>query len=587
MPRGGARKGTGPKHNSARHGVPGNNSRLAPGLQRLTSFFGPSTRSNTASETIVTTNSERSHKNTEEEGDSNVGNVLEETITASIDHSSVAGSRNTGNSTETATRNQIGEETSSRAMEPMLQNPDLSSARMNGRSRTGIIDKQHKRIKEKNKINAGQIRNNVSRGIFRDRRADILHDHIKPEEMNKSWEKFHELDIVHWIPSIMLAQNTKQWMPVCPNTDCGNQCTLNGFNKDPRLCYGAHENYWINAPERYKCQECKDVRKIELDSGVPKESARQWEWHSLRQEIMEQVRNENEGLFNTFPCILSHINAVDKEVLKLVQDFAVRGVGPSAVADILLSWHEKRWQEKEIQWLCHLASRMENPIATVSNGRDCDLQSVEKMPCYFSEKCCGGTPGSSYLINTFNQSIDQNRRYYDEETVRRMKNSLMIAIDASFKVGRWMMRHGDQKIFEALHTGLNEYGEVIMQRWSTSDNHSEVEQHMRQLKDLGLQPWWVFSDVPEKDAKMLLEIFDTTLSVNVDKEAMERSNQCAAAKSNLALVPADLENCVYVTNATNAEALIHRFEQSLDECNEAEHKIIYFDTGESFALSAL
>ena len=87
---------------------------------------------------------------------------------------------------------------------------------------------------------------------------------------------------MHWIPSIMLAQNTKQWMPACPNTDCGNQCTTpNGFNKDPCLCYGAHKNYWINAPEGYKCQECKQVRKIELDSRVPKESARQWEWHSL------------------------------------------------------------------------------------------------------------------------------------------------------------------------------------------------------------------------------------------------------------------------------------------------------------------
>lgn len=87
-----------------------------------------------APEIVVTTNSERSHKNTKEEGDSNVGNVLEETITASMTILSVAGSRNTGNSTETATRNQIGEDTSSRAMEPMLQNPDLSSARMNGRS---------------------------------------------------------------------------------------------------------------------------------------------------------------------------------------------------------------------------------------------------------------------------------------------------------------------------------------------------------------------------------------------------------------------------------------------------------------------
>ena len=151
---------------------------------------------------------------------------------------------------------------------------------------------------------------------------------------------------------------------------------------------------------------------------------------------MEQVQNENEGLFNTFPCILSHINgaAVDKEeVLKLVQqDFAVvRGVGPSTVADILLGWHEKRWQEKEKQWICYLASRTENPIATVSNGRDCDLQSVKKMPCYFSENCCGGTPGSSYLINSFNQSI-KIEGYYDEETVRRMKNSE--GIDTSVEV---------------------------------------------------------------------------------------------------------------------------------------------------------
>ena len=138
-----------------------------------------------------------------------------------------------------------------------------------------------------------------------------------------------------------------------------------------------------------------------------------------------------------FRAFCHNINgaAVDKEeVLKLVvqQDFAVRGVGPSTVADILLSWHEKRWQEKEKQWICYLASRTENPIATVSNGRDCDLQSVKKMPCsYFSENCCGGTPGSSYLINSFNQSI-KIEGYYDEETVRRMKNSE--GIDTSVEV---------------------------------------------------------------------------------------------------------------------------------------------------------
>ena len=62
-------------------------------------------------------------------------------------------------------KSEWGEDKSSRATEPMLQNPDLSSARrMNGHFRTGIIDKQHKRIKKKNKNNSGQIHNNVSRG---------------------------------------------------------------------------------------------------------------------------------------------------------------------------------------------------------------------------------------------------------------------------------------------------------------------------------------------------------------------------------------------------------------------------------------
>ena len=51
------------------------------------------------------------------------------------------------------------------------------------------------------------------------------------------------------------------------------------------------------------------------------------------------------------------------------------------------------------------------------------------------------------------------------------------------KVGKLIAKHGNQKIFEALHTGTNEYGEIILNYYdfSSSDNHEEVEHHCNLL----------------------------------------------------------------------------------------------------------
>jgi len=572
MPSGGSRKYTGPKVTNSKHGQPGR-SNFARGTQPLTAFFpNPSSAINEEhiDDDIDNDDNANEHDNTAEEEEE----VFED---AREDLSDEEEDTNLGREEE------VDDEESDSGLEdePNLQNPDLPDARMNGRSITGIIEKQRRTIINGNKTNAQRIRSLVEKGVFKEEPKQILWHHIKPSEMKDSWQRFNEAAVFHWVPSVMLQCQGKKWLPMCPNA-CGARCTGNGFNKDPRYVYGLHENYFLNAPERYKCEKCKDARKLQIETNISPKEAKRCEWHSLSNEVLEQVRSENPGLFYSFPCVLSHINAVDKDLLRTVQDFARKGVGPSAVADILLSWHEQRWQEKEIKWLCHLASRMEEPLATVEGDRDSkeDLRNVERMPSYFSDECCGGTPSASYLINTFCKSIDRKRSYYDKETLRRMKNSLMIAIDASFKVGKWMMRHGDQKVFEALQTGLNEYGEIIMQRWSTSDNHTELGEHLKQLKELGLEPWWVFSDVPEKDSRMLREIFES-LNEDVDDGAVERANQSAAASSNLELVPADLEQCVYVTTPPNAEAIIHRMEEALTRCCEGSKKILYFDAGKS------
>lgn len=179
----------------------------------------------------------------------------------------------------------------------------------------------------------------------------------------------------------------------------------------------------------------------------------------------------------------------------------------------------------------------------------------------------------------FNKSINSSRQYFDAEVVRHMKNSMMVAIDASYKVGKWMMGHGDQKIYEALHSGLNEYGEVVMQRWSTSDNHGELEAHLRQLQKLGFKPWWIFSDVPEKDKDMLVRVFKN-LMVVVDKDHSERVEETLAPASNLQLIPADMDNCSHICNSTNAETSLHQINELIDSRESINKKVIYYDSGE-------
>ena len=62
------------------------------------------------------------------------------------------------------------------------------------------------------------------------------------------------------------------------------------------------------------------------------------------------------------------------------------------------------------------------------------------------------------------------RNYYDSECIKRAKSSKILAIDASYKVPKWMMKCGSSRIYEALHSGTNEYNKIIMQKFSTSDH---------------------------------------------------------------------------------------------------------------------
>ena len=63
----------------------------------------------------------------------------------------------------------------------------------------------------------------------------------------------------------------------------------------------------------------------------------------------------------------------------------------------------------------------------------------------------------------FSEVVGRLRPYLDAECVKRLKTSSVLSIDASYKVPKWIMKWGGVKLYDVLESGLNEYGEIIVQ----------------------------------------------------------------------------------------------------------------------------
>lgn len=122
------------------------------------------------------------------------------------------------------------------------------------------------------------------------------------------------------------------------------------------------------------------------------------------------------------------------------------------MSDMLLSFHEKRWNKKEIKWLAHLKSRILQPSP---NDGQYNRDLVEKCPSYFSEKLCGSIPSSKYLILMSNRYVTAKRQYFDSEVLKCCKTSTLVSLNASYEVGKLLMKYGKEKMYDTLHTMVN------------------------------------------------------------------------------------------------------------------------------------
>lgn len=440
-----------------------------------------------------------------------------------------------------------------------------SSVHEHGRKCTGIVEAQMKVV-------MGNKFKTKAEKKFKEGEFWTFPPKQSTSDIHNCWQDFFQMKVFNWFPD---SRMPRDWRLTCPN--CGHFCKKNGQNNAPRLIYGAFENYILNAPQRYLCSHCQRIASEESRRGIVVGDRTRYTFLSTDTEVLAQIEEENPSLMLEFPCHLSAINGIDRELMDMVIFNATRSIGPSAYARGILSFHERRWNEKEIKWLSHVKNRMRQPSAT---DRRYNAQLVDRCPSYLSEEMCGSTPSSKYLVLMFNRYVTARRQYYDSEVLKRVRMTCILSLDASFKIGKLIMNYGkDNKMYNTLHTMMNEYGHVVGQKWSNGDSHDELMGNLKELQSLGLNPEITFTDNPERDRHMLLNVFPT-LKSEVNEIGFVEGREDAAACGQSIL--STRGNYLYLYTATSAVAALLQLMENLDSSDiTTRNKLVSVDAGKT------
>ena len=88
------------------------------------------------------------------------------------------------------------------------------------------------------------------KGVFWDNPPTLIVHASHP--LQHCWVDFFRMPVFNWIPGSFMG---KDWKPKCPN--CGNACVQNRHNNAPFIVFDQYQNYWLNAPEKFRCRTCE------------------------------------------------------------------------------------------------------------------------------------------------------------------------------------------------------------------------------------------------------------------------------------------------------------------------------------------
>ena len=121
--------------------------------------------------------------------------------------------------------------------------------------------------------------------------------------INQRWLDFFRLRVFNWMPDASIGN---KWKPKC--TNCKITLSRNGHDGDPRIVFDQHDNYWLNAPNKYICRDCEYKYKQNLQPANQSYSFR-----STNKEIMDEIKQSHPEIIDLFPCVMTTRNAINNQ----------------------------------------------------------------------------------------------------------------------------------------------------------------------------------------------------------------------------------------------------------------------------------
>eukprot|EP00957_Ditylum_brightwellii_P058115 4407274-Ditylum_brightwellii.AAC.1 len=122
-----------------------------------------------------------------------------------------------------------------------------------------------------------------------DHPADVMKD--MSLSIENCWLAFFKHRIFNWMPEYIIGNN---WKPKCPC--CRKSLAKNGQTNPPRLVFDQHNNYWLNAPQRYICITCDKENKKNPNAEQKKVS-----YAFTSSEILRQIEIAEPEVMDLFP----------------------------------------------------------------------------------------------------------------------------------------------------------------------------------------------------------------------------------------------------------------------------------------------
>ena len=141
--------------------------------------------------------------------------------------------------------------------------------------------------------------------------------------LKDSWKLFHTIRRFTWRPDLMIGND---WRPSCTTCHSKGKVKVNMSTVAPRLVYGRHENYILNAPIQYRCTRCCSRSKGQKRANVSRRERVQWTFCSTHTQVLEELSASHPHVHAAFPCYLSCRRGIDKDFMTSIIESAVRGL---------------------------------------------------------------------------------------------------------------------------------------------------------------------------------------------------------------------------------------------------------------------